>query len=359
MALLLVLALSACGAAEADAPPELLVPITVQTCDNTAVATRGSIAHIIRISGIVRADSVPLDFGATAGRFSEFYVLLGDAVYEGQLLARLDFTQVEERITRQEERITIMRTRNTFNNQLRSLDLDIRSHINAIAMQSAADSNDTNARLDAEAEARAIQDARTELVFTIEQQALALRHEEEYLISLQQQYARSELFAPVAGTITYKADITAGSWVAPFSDILHILPEDAPVFIEYTGGTNVPRVPRIRANIGAAVYDLTRIEVSSEEVQRLGRAPVRYTIGGQVLYPMGTFAAIYVYSIWEEDVLRIPRNALFFDPDVGFYVYRVEDSQLTMVYVAIGRRTEAYAAIASGLEEGDVVYVRR
>jgi len=340
-ALLFALSLGACRG-DVEAPPELLVPIVAQIRDDSAVVTRGSVAQIRRLSGITRVDLVPLNFGAAAAHFCEFYVRLGDVVYEGQLLARLDFTGTEERIARQEERIATIISRNALDNRIRALDIDIRSY-----------GNDHTATRD-------IENARLELTFAREQQALALRHEEDYLADLQQSLLLSNLYAPVSGTITYIADVRTGSWISPFFELLHIAPMDAPVFIEYIGGTNLRRFGvRTVAHIGNTEYDIERRTLSRDEAQRFDRQPIRFSFDRPVEYPIGTFVSIYIYDEWEEDTLRIPRNALFFSSDVGFYAYRFKDSELVRAYLAIGPQTETYVAIVSGLEEGELVYVRR
>ena len=360
--LLLAFALTACRGTGAQAP-ELLVPIAVQTRDDTAIVTRGEVTQVARFYGVTRADVVYLNFGAITGRLYGFQVLPGDTVYEGQLLARLDFSHIRERITRQEDHMANIRIRNSFNNRLRTLDLDIRSHINEQALQSARDNNNMTALAQAEAEARAIEIARLDLNFDIQRQNLTLRHEQDYLNGLRQQYMRGDLHAPVAGVVTFKdVDARAGSWIAPFFDIMGITPTGAPVFIEYIGVSSaLPThgAARLRAHIGTAAYDISRVAITREDARRFARPPIRFTFDGDVSYPPGHLVVIYIYEVWERDVLKIPRGALLQSPDIGFYAYRIVDSQLTMTYLTVGRRTATYAVIAGGLEEGDIVYVRR
>ena len=68
---------------------------------------------------------------------------------------------------------------------------------------------------------------------------------------------------------------------------------------------------------------------------------------------------LHVYTNVMEDVLRLPGNALFHHPDRGYYVYKIENNQHIQTPLTVGTRTETYAAVLNGLNEGDEVYVRR
>ena len=356
MALLLfaVLGLSSCRGAAASPPPELLIPVGAQIQLDTAIVTRGPVADVEQHLVIVRKESQAINFGPMAAVFEAFYVMPGDTVSYGQRLASLNMTQLERQITQQEERIARLRRDNARSNELRRLDIAIL----ALELEAAEASAITTeaARL-----AGAITRGRLELELAQERQALQLRHEEADLQSLLARLAQSGLYAPLDGTVVYVPPRAYGSWVAPFEPIIYIAPVDANIFLEYTGGSTAMPGVRFQAHIGGEIYNATRISITREQAQRYERTPIRFALElapGMAPPPVGAIASLHTYRRWEEDALRLPRNTLFFIPDVGFYVYRVENGQREMVIVSVGIRTDTYVEILWGVAEGDEIYVR-
>ena len=334
--LLLALFLSACVGGSTDAAPELLVPVSAQLRLDTAIASYGPVAEVSRRTGIVRITSEPVNFGAVSAFFDAFYVRPGDEVVYGQLLARLDMTNLEEQITRQEEHIEQLRRDFAFENSLAAIDIEIQALTGSAAS------------------------ARLELELARERQALNLRHLEADLEALKARYTQSQLFAPFDGTVTHVSHHGFGAWVAPFETVIYIAPVGAQVFVEYVGGSPFGHgmTVRTQAHINGNVYDATRIGVTREQSFRYERFPMRFILDTDVQPPIGARASLHIYTAWVEDALRVPRNSLFFNPDMGFYAYRVENGQRELVLLTVGIRTETYAEIISGLEEGDEVYVR-
>jgi len=341
-------------------PPELIIPASATIRTDTATVTRGPVAEVTRHNGAVLTNPAFINFGELSASFGRFYVQLGDTVNQGQLLARLDFEHIQQRIIQQEENIAAMRRQHSLDNGIRALDLDIMTAENNRQMQQAAENNNLDAMAAAERGRWEIDRVRMELGFARERQALSLSHEENVLNALRQQFEHSELRAPFDGVIAFISDLSPGKWVTPFSTIVGIVPENYCVFVEYVGGTSlfIHRAARIQAHVDGQVYDATRIYLTREQAQQYAHPPLRFTLDTEDPPPVGSFVSLYIYTHWEEDTLRIPRNALHYDPDMGFYVHRVDETQLTQVFVTVGIRTETYVAILSGLWEGDVVSVR-
>ena len=332
--------LSSCGRNNVGgSAPELLVPVSAQIRFDTAIVARGKVANVTQRAGFVSAEALAVNFGPVAAFFRNFYVLPGDAVSYGQLLARLDMEQLETQIARHEERIVELQMEFDFDNELRRIDLEM---------------------LIAEGANPAISHARLELELALERQALVLSHENADLQKMQTQLEQSELRAPFDGTVVYVAGQESGSWVAPFEPMLLITPDDAQVFVEYIGGTSIPQGVdvQIQAHIGSQVYTATRISVTREQALRYGHTPTRFILESETHPPIGTFVSLIIYTSMREDVLRLPRNALFFNQDMGFYVYLITNGQLEMVVITTGLHTETYVEVLGGVAEGDEVYVR-
>ena len=58
----------------------------------------------------------------------------------------------------------------------------------------------------------------------------------------------------------------------------------------------------------------------------------------------------------KKDVLVVPDDSVMADVK-GYYVFKVDDSSVSQVYVKLGERTSGYAQINSGLQEGDAIVV--
>ena len=401
-----LLGLSSCAVGgTGSAPPELLTPVSAQIRIDTALVTRGNVAEVERRTGIVRTDSTSLNFGPVSASFGRFYVQPGDTVTEGQLLASLDMTHLEEQIENQEEHIARLRRDFDFDNELRRIDIEIQAlELRAMRIAPAPppvtlspkeesdydqeyenedenihddyDEDDTQnqedetpppppdvappAAADTAWLSQELSRARLELELALERQALTLRHEEEDLQEMRTRLAQSFLYAPFSGTVTYISQRPPGAWVSSFEPMIYIASEDAQIFVEYDGGQPYHHAmgARVVAHIGEETFYATRLSITREQVQRYERPPIRFVLDTDSPPPVGSFVSLHIYTAWEEDVLRLPRNTLFFHPDLGFYVYQVTGAEREMVVVSVGIRSETYVEILGGLGEGDEVYVR-
>jgi hypothetical protein len=107
------------------------------------------------------------------------------------------------------------------------------------------------------------------------------------------------------------------------------------------------------------VYDVTPLFLTPRQLTHytMNGRPTRFTFDTDTPPPVGSLVFLHLYEHWYEDVLRIPRNALFTDVEIGDYVYRIEDGTIVPTPVTVGVATKSYASILWGLEEGDVVHV--
>ena len=337
--LIAILAISGCGADRVQRPaPELVVPLIAQVRFDTATVTRGDVSEIAQRTGIVRLESQPLNFGPVSASFDRFLVVPGEEVTYGQLLARLNTDNIERQIARQEERIAEMRTRFDFDNELRRINWQLER----LAAGTAAHN--------------------LELELAIERQNLQLRHAEEDLETLRARYAQAELRAPFAGTVVFTADRGQGSWVPSFTTVLYIARADAPVYVEYIDIAPLPPPPivLVHAYIGDRVYNATRIRLTREQQARYRTPPLRFALEVEEgnYPPVGSYVSLQIFTRHSADVLRLPRNAVFFAHDIGYYVHLLSNGQLDTAFVTVGAQTSTYFEIVSGVAEGDEVYVR-
>ena len=355
-----------------DAPP---LSESVSLVNNTARVERGNVESVEQHSGTVRLRSEELSFGLVSLRFGEYCVMSGDRVAKGQVLAKLDTELILQQIEAQDKNIERIIESFEYENKLAELDIAISR-------------SDT---------------ARAELLLeqSRERQALTLQQERELLEDMKQQLEDAELCAPYDGIITWTAAKNHGDPVAPYDALIYISDEKE-IFVELTEEKFMAETlpyDLILGKMGYVTYELEWIAPTSREslyyAMNYILPPARFRIIGPAaaLTPAlgsgtpsgtpsgtssgtpsqtqaspqtsqtpdiapGTYAGVYLYSIFSHDVLRIPLDCVYTDPTTGTYVYLVEDGRKVMRPFEQGRRGDIYVEVISGLEEGDEVYVK-
>jgi len=370
-AFLIAAALTGCTRTVIPAP-ELISPPTAQF--DTFVVARGNHAVLDQRAGVTRYMSQPLYFRSLS-TFGQFHVSPGEFVTEGQLLAVLDTVTIEERITAQQETISNMRRDNALINDIRQLDIDIMilEQTNRIAQNAY--------NLDYETSEATqliwtnIERAQLDLRQQRDRQNFQLQQAETRLADLRQQLIDAELRAPFDGQITNVQDIAQGQPVAAMQPIIFISSGDE-IVIEavefFTGnwlgapGDAAQRQSMVALGRGIihmarksyALIDGQRYEIEYIPMPVEDRAfrPVRFNIIGSP--PLaGRYVALHFYRQYFEDVLIVPENAVF-SARTHYYVYKIVNGELVYTEVNLHQFTQEVGIIASGLNEGDVVFVR-
>jgi len=358
-----VLTFSACTGSVVSQGPPLADPVATQI--GSTRVTFGDVKAKELRQGIVRLHSEAVRLEGESGRFGAFYVWPGDEVVAGQLLARMDLEAIQLQIDNQEERISRMRRLHQFENRERALEIDVLELAYANAVWAAAETLDAVAADNIARLYENIAWARHIQQQTLARQAFDLGELEVRLVQLRAALAGTEIFAPFAGVVTH-LEVFPGTWVNTSDPILYITCHDAALFVEYVGqSTNTQTMrfaARVQGQVGEDVFDLELIPLTAVQQLYYRRRelapPIRFEIANATPPAVGTPVFIHLYSRLYENVLRVPRNALFVDGTYGSYVYRIEDGQQIRVFVTAGFVLETYVAIFDGLQEGDEVFVR-
>ena len=360
--LLLILAVTACSAPSPR--PVLLEPVSAQL-GNVRVS-RGNVQVKEIHRGVVKAHSEAVRVQTGSGILGTIYAWPGDEVTTGQLLARMDTENILERYEAQTLRISNMRRQHDFVNEENALEIAALELSYASTVWAAAEEFDTAAMERAEQIRESIEWANLTKQQTIAIQNANMARELQRLTDLSDALADANIYAPFDGVISYMA-VNKGAWVNNFDPVMYIICHNADVFVEYVGQSltlNQARFPiRKQGHVGTAVFDLTLIPPTAEQqeyyIRRNLPPPIRYRVSdGVQLPPVGTSVSLNFYSRFYEDVLRVPRNALFTHATYGSFVYRIEDGQMVQTFVTIGTITETYAPVFGGLQEGDEIFVR-
>ena len=363
---LLIFLLSACmyNVAPVGSGPELIdsVEIVALEADSVVVA-RGDLEQIEVRHGVVRVESYALSFEA-AGYLAAIYVFPGDEVYEGQVLARLEWEELAEELARQEELVGFIGQRDALAEEIFAMQLGQKLLEYEMVLREAAADFDADAMEAAELILLEIE--RDEMLHRQAMQFYSLDYEyaRRSVDSLREAIDSTVLLAPESGTVTYRVHSRPGTWLAVGEPLLFVN-YLADLFVEYTGNSlpaALELAERMEARINGQTYDMRHIPMSDEEVlyRRHHRLPMRwrFEILSEEMPPLGAYASMLFYTVYVPDVLRVPVNAIVSEEDLGNYVYQVINGGHVIRPVRIGVRTDSYAMVLDGLAEGDEILVR-
>jgi len=351
-----VVLFASCGQDEPiSAPP--LYEAAIGQIDSTPV-TRGVVESLNILPGITSGvtDAVRLEANG-GGQIGTIYAWPGDSVVEGQVIARLDTTLLDGWIERFEESIY----RSAASHRLRMREMALEIEIAELSLLDAPE--DTGLR-------ERVAWLRLDRDHAQRRHNMDMAETEATLAGLLAERDEMEIRATFDGVVVYTKYL--GTWVNTHDPIMYIT-RPGGVFVEFTGtaaehGATMRAMvwgnyERVHGVIGARTYDLEFIPLTLEEQLYYSNRglpmPLRFEIinGPDDMLP-GQPVFIRLYTVFVDDALRIPINALFSGGHNDTFVYRVEEGQQVPTDVIVGATTETYAEILYGLREGDEVFVR-
>ena len=342
--LLICLLLSSCGSSVVAIPPTLIEPEAGSI--ETVFVTRGVVEALTVLPGITRAPTVTANLKhieAGYGHIGAIYAFPGDIVSQGQILARLETPELDEKIKKLEESIELALA-------LNELYLDeISTQIRLFGQGGASGPQARLLRLDRQ--------------YAIARHELEMAELEKQLEILYFEKEQTEVVAPIDGELVH---------IVPFGglvyamDIVAYITGPGSILIEHIGDPNVSwNFVLLQAEIDGKTYDIHQVYYSSSEYvmfRRLGIEPLmRFEISGGSPDMLSAGEPVFIkgYTAFVEDTLRIPENAVYRDRDGSNFVYLLRDGEQELVYVTIGVATNIFVQILDGLDEGDEVVVRQ
>ena len=366
---LAIACLTSCTSSQQEAyAPALIESISIRT--NTVRVDRGSVERVDQLRGTVRIISEELSFGLASLSFGEYHVFSGDRVTKGQLLATLDTEHIDQMIEAGYDSLERIRGDYEHENMISEVSLSIlRTELAQLnSSLPSEDESGSNPALMSMITAKSYEISRDTLLLrqAKERQELTLRYLEEHLESLRLRVADAELRAPFDGVITWIERKSKGDYIAPYEVIMYISDESTTI-IELTERkfiTSTMFIDLIIGTVGDSTYDLEWIPTSARDAMFYGMhgqtPPVRFVVANpDDNLTEGMYARVYMYNIYVEDVVRVPVDCVYSEPDVGNYVYIIENGSKVMRLFESGRSGTVFMEVISGLEEGDVVYVKQ
>jgi|GEM_PF-5087807 len=361
--------------------PALIEPVA--TVMDTATVGFGEVSRSERAFGAMRVLSEPVYFQVGNARIAEIFVFPGDVVTEGQLLARLDVEEIHRRIAEANQQLSRLRALHNSVNTRNDLNIELAEAEYHAAVTLAASQNNPAALEQTSRLRENIEWLHLTAQQTRQQQAMEIDNVQRRLQEQQSALIETDLIATFDGTITMTLR-SVGDWIRQDDYVFFIAPEQAP-FLELIGTQlqlrDARNAVRLTAHFETGIFELEHIDLTIEQLRfytaQAGTGspvfPIRFHVltNEHQMPPLGAMATVYVYDIYHENILRIPSNAFFVEgryderDDEGLivralqrgYVHKIEDDLLTQISI-VGDSTPSFVAVLSGLEEGDVVFVR-
>jgi len=365
MTFVAVLFLSACSTTPPARHSEgsaLLYPVAAGN-PGTASVARGIIKEFRQLTGITRVESVPLAFESESlFHFEKFHAFPGNPVKEGQILATLYTSNLREHIAELEEQFSLLNRVHSLTMEMREASIELTRIQHAEALNNAAVAIDDT-------------DFATAAVFYAESERLRLERDQfaelhaydildltNRLNELREMLKGATIVAPFDGTVTFVTDRAPGSWVSPFEYVIFISANEQSPFVEFMSGVLGARhsAVRITGNITGREVELqysaqTREEAAYNIMHGLPER-IRFDVLCDFEFSVGELVWMRMYSVYMEDVLRVPVSALFWQCSEPYVYVRADDTWIPF-QPEFGVITETFAEVLSGLAEGDELLV--
>jgi len=338
--LALLLLLTGCAAPQA---PELQP--SVQASFDTTRVQRGDVALMQVYNASVSLEFVPHRTqvpGAVRVRAA-----VGQEVSEGELLAEIGTDALLRQKAQLEQELADLDAREGYELRLTEFDLEIaKARAQVSGADTAALALDVR-QLEAERDYRAGILAEKKGVL---ERAKAV---------LEEQIEKSRIVALCDGTVV---SVTSDAQAREGAEILRIARRGSEYLLCTEAGSALARTSApCFARLEDQEYPVTLIPYTDEEYLSaimVGTVPARFAFPDGTALQAGEGAQLTVVARQAENALYLPLGAVYgSETSRNGYVYRVVDGEKIHTEVTVAFRTEAWAVIESGLEEGEMVYV--
>lgn len=339
--LLLACGIFVCGCGE-EAVPQLTQSVGVS--EDTTVVLRGDVSRLNVYSAYVSPQYVPVEV-EQAGTVQRVFVVPGDSVKKGDLLADTGREEAEKRLEDAEKELEALK---------KSWDYQVElSYYDIVACQTERNLPGADLELLTNRESQ-LQTYCTYLCGCRDEYVSRKEREVEKLSAAAE---ACSILAPCDGTVC--GAVIAGQYYAAGDNPFYIAKENSE-YILCPGRTELNNTTYpCEVRVGDQTYSVTPVPYTTDELNtmQLTSSPgSRFRVKGRAELTLGDSAELIVTEKTEKDALYLPVDAVLSGAEES-YVYLLVDGEHVYTKVETGLRTEAYCVITSGVEEGDVVYV--
>jgi len=310
----------------------------------------------------IDAEVVPVTtevyFERFGGKVGQRNVSVGDQVKKGDELLYLDQESLKEQEENLQKQIFTAQQNNEYDNQIRTLEIETaKAELEILKYQNAKNS----AILDQQHQIEVLE---LQLKQQKETQNFSMQIMQSKLEQVQTTLKEQYLIAPVDGTIVYAKAVNPGDSVTTF-ETLFVIASDEELRIEtdYISKTKFRSADRVEAVIGEETFQVEIVPYETKEYLRLALAGKTVhsfftVVGNNKHLSEGQYVALTIYTSSRENALTVPVSAMHSDEE-GKYVYvRREDGTSERRSVEVGIHSVVDYEILSGLQEGELVYVK-
>lgn len=338
-----MLALCGCNSKQEDEKASILVTNDAASSYEMTQAQRGKIQKTkVLVANYQQVRSENLSFQADGRRLSGVYVSLGDTVKKGDLLAEVYCDDEKEALAELEYQIKTLEMKMGHLQEQKELELTQMSR-------------KKNSMTDSEYE--------TKVAELEDDYRLQTEDMEDMIYITRMQYDEvyrwvegCKIYATMDGTVTYLRDTGSGfvSWrgdkVITVSDSAEcaFLCDD----VEYASYFDVGETYVFATSTGIEYETvLTEVDVD-EKIMRFELKVPQYnmTLGQRVLYSLVLDE--------KEDVLSIPKSAVYYAGDKAYVYYFDEEGNRQIKNITVGLQADSRVEVTDGLAEGEEVILR-
>jgi len=353
-ALIMVSTLLLGGCKKADTEvPKLQDPVGANM--DTALVARGDIYSLKTYDAKIYPDTQEVS-SMIDGNMKDIAVYLGQEVKKGELLVSLDDEDLNTQLTKLEDTLNDARTENEYSNKLKDLDIQLVKFNILQKKQENAPAIDI-AKLEAD-----LSKQEQEKQQTLELQKFNMENTQKKINEIKSELEKYKIVAPCSGKIVFIKYVNNGARLSAYDTVV-IIAEGTKLHVQSNiiSQSEINNASQVYAMIKGKEYDIKYIPLDTEELLQMknngAEIESRFSINADTDVTAGDSATICIKSNLQENVIIIPKNALYKDSE-GSFVYRLEDGKSKRCDVEIGTETDIQVEIKSGLAEGDVIYVQ-
>lgn len=337
----------------------------VSSSYNCAVVTREDIYSLKQYPAYAAPYTENLSF-SEAGTVDTIKVIAGDKVEKGQILADLDLSGINKQIEELKASIDDTKKNNEFSNTSAQYDIDI-MNLDLDELNKEYKTAEASARKDLslsiDIKKADIKIAEEKLSQAKQLQEYQLKKQEQNLEDLSKEAENNVIKAPFSGEIACLSNVISGTSVEADESVLVIADLTKVVLkSEYISETTMNKCSRYYALYNNKELEITYVPMNISQFIKITLSGGLPTTSFEIKnmdssLSIGTYTSVCIINNFKPEVLTIPIEALYSDTD-GKYVYLIDQGTKVRRSIEAGITTENSVEVVSGLEEGDVVYVK-
>lgn len=342
-------ALASCGQQEEDVQTVLVQEQEAEAYPTTTVEYGDVVKNIVISCKYTSMEKQDLAFPVDGKLIARIDVELGDYVTAGQLLAALDVKDLEEMITEAQFRVDSQELKLKQTEEMKQFELDSAENLYGYTSGSDADKKALEEKKEGIQESYKIriEDMRDELLA-----------QKKRLQQYREELADGQLFTEMTGEVTYLRNSALDTYSKKDEVVITVSNHDACYF----ASDKVEYASCFEEGVGVnLIYREAGKEYNCEVFPALmdtWEEKMYFKTVGEEIIPINTDATIALELEHKENVLCVPASAIH-KSDNGLFVYLEKDGLLEMRYVTVGLEGDTLVEIVDGLEQGEIIALKR